>query len=317
MAQSFLVVGPRWIGDMVLAQSLMMALQARHPGAAVDVVAPPSSLRICERMPEVRDAIPLPVPPGRMDFAARWRLGRSLRGRYDRAFVLPPAWKAALVPAIASVPVRTGVPTEGRWGLINDPREAIGSRIEQFAGLLGEGAPSPRLRVDHARQGRRRRELGLAGRLAMVCPGSAFGPSKRWPAERFGAVAAALIARGYTVGVLGSPNEAPLAEQVRAVAPEAVDLCGPTDLNDAVDLLAAAELAVTNDSGLMHVAAAVGTRLVSLFGPTPTSLSPPTTPDATLVELEMPCRPCIRPVCPLGHRACLDAIAIEDVVAAL
>jgi heptosyltransferase-2 len=327
--RTVLVVGPSWVGDMVLAQVFFRALREQGGVAALDVVAPPGAFPILERVPEVRDAFLLRTRHGRLGLAARWRLARQLRSRgYDQAYVLPSSLKSALLPALAGVRVRTGYRGEMRFGLINDVRpnpaaERSDRNVRGFLGLLGsrqaavDTLPPPRLRVDRDKQRQLVTRLGLstAAPVVALAPGAAHGPAKRWPAERYRALAARLTEAGRTVWILGGPDERPLGEEIaRSGGDEVRDLCGVTTLSEAVDLLALADVTVANDSGLAHVAAAAGSPVVVLFGPTSPDFAAPLTDRSELLYRGLECSPCFERSCPLGHHRCMTDIAVEEVM---
>jgi heptosyltransferase-2 len=325
-----LIVGPAWVGDVVMAQSLYKLLRERDPGVVLDVVGPEWSLPLLARMPEVRRGIALAAGHGELALRARWRLGRALRAAgYARAIVLPRSFKSALVPFIARIPLRTGYRAEMRGLLLNDVRTPDRGRLDQTVKrllALGVAADAPlpeparpALQVDERNRAflLARHGLGRAPAVALM-PGAAFGPAKQWPVENFGALARMLTARGEEVWVLGSAGERALGEQVRAAGGEAVhNLCGETGLGDTVDLLSAVRAAVTNDSGLMHVASAAGTHVVAIYGSSSPAFTPPLTPRATVHHLGLSCSPCFERQCPLGHLRCLREIAPSEVLASL
>lgn len=329
-----LVVGPSWVGDMVMAQALYRLLRARG-AAEIHVVAPPWSLPVLTRMPEVTRGIELAVAHGELGLGKRRALGKRLRAEhYSRAIVLPRSAKAALVPWWARVPRRTGFRGEWRYGLLNDLR-TLDARLDQtvkrfvvlgqepgeapFAALPAE--LRPRLTHEPANGERLRVQHGIAQRraLAALMPGAEYGPAKRWPAAHYGALAAALASAGHDVVVLGSAKEQPLGDEVVAAArvPGVLNLCGRTTLVDVIDLLAMAEVAVSNDSGLMHVAAAAGTPTVALYGSSSPALTPPLSPVARTVSLALECSPCFARECPLGHLRCLRDLSPAHVLEAV
>lgn len=328
--ERILVVGPAWVGDMVMAQSLLRLLRERDAGALIDVIGPPWSVPLTARMPEVRRGIALDVRHGEPALLRRWRLGRSLRGAYDRAIVLPRSFKAALPPWIARVPLRTGFAAEGRRWLLSDPRpldrSVLDQTVKRFLALglpagaaLPESPPQPVLRVDPANRDALLGRFGL-GRAPAVAlmPGAAYGPAKQWPIEYYAELAASIVADGEEVWVLGSAGERPLGERICAVAgPGASNLCGQTRLEDSVDLLSAARAAVSNDSGLMHVAAAAGTRVIALYGSSSPRFTPPLTARAVIHYLDLDCSPCFQRECPLGHLHCLRGITVAAVKSSL
>lgn len=331
---NILVVGPSWVGDMVMASVLFQLLRARQPQARIDVLAPGWSLPLLARMPEVNQGIEMPVGHGRLGLRTRWQLARSLRGRYDQAIVLPGSLKSALVPWLAGIARRTGYRGEQRYGLLNDMRQLrpaeLPLMVQRYAGLaldvrapvaadLPAELPRPRLRVDRARQATLRADLGLDARRPAVAllPGAEFGPSKQWPLAHYAAAARSLLALGHAVWVLGSPKDAEAGRLIAEQAPGTIDLCGRTRLEDAVDLLAAASGCISNDSGLMHVAAALDVPLVALFGSTSPEHTPPLSPAAQVLRLGLDCAPCFQRTCPLGHHRCLRDISPAQVLAAL
>jgi heptosyltransferase-2 len=320
-----LVIGPSWVGDMVMAQALAKRLVARPEATEVHVVAPPWALPIVERMPEIARGWALGVPHGSFGLTERWRLGRLLRAeRFDEAIVLPRSFKSALVPVFAGVPRRRGVLGEARFGLINEispvkPKE--GRTVDDFVALSGDLSPlqpSERPRLLAQPVGPVLQRLGApSGPFAVLCPGAEYGPAKRWPAGHFAALADRLGAAGLACLVIGSAKDGEAARAIAAASPSAVDLTGRTTLTDAVDLLAAAEVVVTNDSGLMHVAAAVDRPVVALYGSSSAARTPPLSERAAVVETEeaLACRPCFARECRFGHTRCLTAIAAERVAA--
>ncbi len=324
-AARILVVGPSWVGDMVMAQSLFMTLKARHPGATLGVLAPAWSQPILARMPEVDEAIALEVGHGEFGWQVRREVARSLRGRFDRAIVLPRSWKSALVPFLARIPERIGFTGEQRVGLLTRWRKLDKSVLDQTVkrfvslGLAEDEAargdfsiPRPRLRVDPESQRRLRESLGLGDGAAIgLMPGAEYGPAKQWPLNYFRELAMALTQRGYSVWVLGGPKDAEDGEHIACGLDGVVNLCGRTKLADAVDLLAACEQVVTNDSGLMHVAAAVGTRIQAIYGSSSPAYTPPLTANAVIHDLKLDCSPCFQRTCPLGHTHCLKHIMPE------
>jgi heptosyltransferase-2 len=334
-AEKVLVVGPSWVGDMVMAQALYKLLKSRAAGAEIHVVAPPWSLPVLERMPEVARGIELAVAHGELALGRRRALGRRLRGeRYTRAIVLPRSAKAALVPWFARVPRRTGFRGEWRYGLLNDVRRLdarLDQTVKRFVALgQAPGEPPfetlpselrPRLTSDAQNLERLRARHGLrpGARLAALMPGAEYGPAKRWPAAYFAATAAALAAAGDDVVVLGSAKERAIGDEVAAQAgSERVrNLCGETSLADAVDLLAAADVAVSNDSGLLHVAAAAGAPVVAIYGSSSPHFTPPLTAAAAIVSLGIECSPCFARECPLKHLRCLNDLTPATVLGAV
>lgn len=327
-----LVVAPNWIGDALLAQPLLALLRERHPGAVIDAIAPAWTAPVLARMPEIGTVVPTRFEHGELALGARWRLGRGLRNRYDAAWVLPNSFKSALVPWFAGIPRRVGYVGEQRYGLLNVRHGLDAARVPlmadryaQLAVAPGEAVPRPlpavRLAVDAANRDAAVARLGLALDRPVVafCPGAEFGPAKRWPARHFAALAQSLVERGRAVWLFGSGKDRDAARAIVAAVPEAgiVDLCGRTDLAAAIDLLSLAEAVVANDSGLMHVASALGRPLVALYGSSSPEHTPPLDPRARLLWLKPDCSPCFRRECPLGHFKCMNDLAPQQVLAAL
>ena len=315
---------------MVMAQSLFRLLKERDPQRPLDILAPAWSLPIVARMPEVRRGIASQTAHGELGFSKRRRIAAGLRGDYDSAIVLPRSFKAALIPWLARIPRRTGFRGESRFFLVNDVRPFDPVRLDQtvkrFVALgleageeLPDELPLPALRVDAENRARVLQALGLPADRPVVgmMPGAEYGPAKCWPLEYFAELARRLDGIGYAVWILGSEKDRPAGDRI-AAASEAENLCGRTSLEDAIDLLSACEHAVSNDSGLMHIAAAVGTHVHGIFGSSSPKFTPPLTKNREIHEIDLDCRPCFERECPLGHLKCLRDLrpdAVFDKVA--
>ena len=314
-----LVIAPSWVGDTVMAQPLFKRLHERHPGLVLDVLAPAWTLPLLKHMPEVRDGIANPFGHGELKLAGRYRLGKALRERrYDQAIILPNSLKSALIPFFARIPLRTGFVGEMRWGLINDARhldqQALPLMVERFALLAEENAaplqrpvPPASLQTNEAQRQQTLNKLGLAAHkpVAAFCIGAEFGPAKRWPAEHFAALAK-LIADRYEIWLIGSPKDQSTGDHIQTLSKGAcLNLCGKTGLSEAIDLLSSATLVVSNDSGLMHVAAALDKPMLALYGSSSPGFTPPLSDKARIISLNLPCSPCFKRECPLGHFNCM------------
>jgi len=313
-----------------MAQSLFMKLRQRFPDLLIDVLAPGWSAPLLARMPEVNEAIEMPLGHGALQLGARFRLGRSLRSKtYEWAIVLPNSWKSALVPFWAHIPRRTGYIGEQRYGLLNDRRKLdkklLARTVQRFVALGQEcdeyvppECPNPILSVaaEQARRTAGKYSLDTDRPIVALAPGAEYGPAKRWPAEYFAEVAVALEKRGMKIIVLGSERD---QEPAAVVAGQsgAVDLTGKTLLGEVVDLLSLAAITITNDSGLMHVAAAAGSAVVAIYGSSDPGFTPPMTDRAKILYLGLECSPCFSRECPLGHTACLVELRPERVISAL
>ncbi|HAJ86849.1 MAG TPA: lipopolysaccharide heptosyltransferase II [Pseudomonas sp.] len=332
---NILIIGPSWVGDMVMAQTLFVCLKQRHPGCQIDVLAPEWSRPILERMPEVRQALSFPLGHGVLDMATRRKVAQGLRGQYDQAILLPNSLKSALVPFFAGIAKRTGWRGEMRFGLLNDIRKLDKQRyplmIERFMALAFEpGAelpkpyPHPALRIDAGTRDAAlaRFELSLDRPVLALCPGAEFGESKRWPAEHFARVAEAKIREGWQVWLFGSKNDHVVGEDIRerlipGLREEALNLAGETSLAEAIDLLACAEAVVSNDSGLMHVSAALGRPLAAIYGSTSPAFTPPLSERVEVVRLGLDCSPCFERTCRFGHNNCMRELKPRAVIEAL
>lgn len=323
-----LIVPYMWIGDFVRCHSVVRILKARDPERPVDVLTTAMVAPLLDYMPGVRKGIVWDLPRGRLAYAEHRALAERLKPEgYGQALIMSRKWKAALAPFLAGIPVRTGLLGEMRFGLVNDLRfgeKRLPRMIDQCAVLaLPKGAPRPaewpvpELVVPPAEIAAWRSRMGLGGSrpVAALAPG-AVGPSKRWPSESYGVVAQRLAAEGFDVWVLGGPGEKPLAEEIVGIGGARVrDLTG-TDLRNAILGLAAADVAVSNDSGLLHVSAAIGTPTVGIFGPTSAWHWAPLNPIAATIETttDVPCRPCHKPICRMGHHACMRDIPAATVL---
>lgn len=314
---------------MVMAQSLFKVLVKENPGVAIDVLAPGWSRPLLERMPEVADAIDMPFGHGRLDLTGRRRLGRSLVERgYEQAILLPNSFKSALVPYWAKIPRRTGWVGEMRYGLVNDIRRLDKSRltmtVQRFVALAYPGdyagipeIPVPELQVDAAGAASAMDALGLErdqAPLLALCPGAEYGPAKRWPERYYGELAGEMIEQGWSVWLFGSEKDRAVCKEVnKAAAGRCVDLSGRTSLAQAVDLMSLADTVVSNDSGLMHVAAALNRPLVALYGSSDPGFTPPLNPRGRVLSLGLDCSPCFKRECPEGHLKCLTELTVEQV----
>jgi len=330
-----LVVGPSWVGDMVMAQSLFISLKKSNQNGLIDVLAPAWSLPLLDMMPEVSKAIVMPLQHGQFGLMSRIKLGRQLRtNRYDQAIILPNSWKSAIVPFFARIPHRTGYRGEWRWGLLNDVRKLDKSiltmTVQRFVTLgLPKNAKQPpdcqhpSLPANKTGQDAviQKFSLMLSESILALCPGAEFGPSKRWPSDYFAKVAQAKIQQGWQVWLLGSKNDKESAAGINKLTNQQCrDFVGQTSLLEAVELMSLANTVVANDSGLMHLAAALDKNVIAIYGSTPPDFAPPLCKNAQTVSLHLPCSPCRKRVCPLfpvghpDHTQCLTGIKPERIL---
>jgi heptosyltransferase-2 len=322
MAEPILLVAPSWIGDAILSEPLLALLREPLHEPTVDVLAPPWCAPVYARMRGVRNIIENPIGHRELRLGERRALARTLRAAgYTRALVLPNSFKSALIPWLARIPRRIGYAREARRILLTDARrldsKALPRLVDRFVALAaqpGELVPisaAPVLVPDAGNAAEAIRALGLSTHrpVAILCPGAEFGPAKRWPAEHFITLARRFIDSGYVVWLVGSPNDRVAADPIAAAIPEVRNVCGRTDLGTAIDLLATASVVVSNDSGLMHAAAAVGRPLVALFGSSSPDYTPPLSPLARVAKIEIVCSPCFQRECPLGHFKCMRELS--------
>lgn len=316
-----------------MAQSLFKALRQQQPSVGIDVLAPGWSLPLLQRMPEVREAIEMPVGHGRLDLKVRYGLGRSLVGRgYGQAILLPNSLKSALVPFWARIAKRTGWVGEMRYGLLNDIRKLDKSKltmtVQRFVALAyppGKGIvdpiPVPRLELSATDVATAMDDLGLdqpQSKLLILCPGAEYGPAKCWPQDYYGELARRMIGQGWSVWLFGSDKDREACSGVDAVTEgRCVNLSGRTSLAQAVDLMSVADAVVSNDSGLMHVAAALDRPLVAIYGSSDPGFTPPLNPHHRILHLGLDCGPCFKRECPEGDLKCLQGISVDMVINAL
>ena len=325
-----LIIGASWVGDAVLSQPLFAALKKRDPGCELDVLAPPWTHGVLSRMPEVTRILNNPFGHGQLQLLSRRALGKQLRqAGYQQAILLPNSFKSALIPWFADIPLRTGYVGELRHLLLNDARvldrQALPLMVERFAALalpkdavLQRPVDAPRLIPNLEQQAAtlQRLHLTLDAPVTVLCPGAEFGPAKRWPVRHFVGAGRQLVTEGFQVWLLGSKKDAPIAAQIaQEMGGPVHNLCGATDLAQAVDLMAVAQRVISNDSGLMHVAAALDRPLVAVFGSSSPEFTPPLSARAQVVRLGLPCSPCFKRECPLGHLKCLEDLTPERVMA--
>ncbi len=321
-----LIIPYMWIGDFVRGHTVVRVLKQRWPNRPVDLLITSLCAPLVDYMPGVRSGIVWDLPRSRLALARQWGLAAQLRARnYGTALILPRTWKSALAPALAGIPERVGFVGEARFGLLNRWRrgeKALPRFIDKNAALaLPDGAPLPpewpvpQLDVPAEETARWRQANGLGtGPAVALAPGS-VGASKRW--TYYPDAARLLAQNGLDVWVVGGPGEKALAaEIVAAGGPRVRDLTG-ADLRNGILAMAAADVAISNDSGLMHIAAAIGTPTMGIFGPTSPYHWAPLNGLAATVQTKtvVPCQPCHRPVCTMNDHRCMREIPAADVVA--
>jgi heptosyltransferase-2 len=333
MSEKILILGPAWVGDMVLAQSLFKTLKIHQPDCIIDVAAPAWTLPLLDRMPEVSEKIALPFKHGELAFWQRIRFGKSLRNKgYTQAIILTNSFKSALLPWAAGIPKRTSFLGEMRYGLINDirPLDSIKLKktVERFVSLgisLGQSLPSilpiPSLITHQENSIACLKKLGVAkpqSHILGLCPGAEYGEAKRWPTEHYAEVAKIAITKGWQVWLFGSDKDVPITHQINQLTEnQCIDFGGKTKLGEVIDLMALCDTIISNDSGLMHVAAALDKKLIAIFGSSDPYHTPPMHPNAVIEYLGLECSPCFQRTCPLGHLNCLKNIQAKSIASHL
>lgn len=330
--KKYLIIGPSWVGDMVMAQSLFIDIKQRQPECQIDVLAPAWTAALIDRMPEVTELIAGNFNHGKLSLGERIKLGKSLRSKgYTNTILLPNSLKSALVPAVAKIPTRTGFIGEQRWGFLNDIRklnkQAIPMTVQRFVALgLEKGVAvrsidsiaAPQLVVDPvaAQAALDENKLTTGKPILVLCPGAEFGPSKQWPVSHYAEVANHYLSKGWQVWLLGSDKDRVVCQELDAIAGhQTYVLAGKTSLPQAVDLMSFAALVVANDSGLMHIAAALQKPLVAIYGSTDPAHTPPLSKNHVIARLQLDCSPCFKRECPLTHLDCLRKLAPAKVLA--
>ena len=280
-------------------------------------------------MPEVRKAIVMPFGHGQFDFKGRKALAKTLRSEgYDQAIVLPNSWKSALIPYFSNIPKRTGYIGEARWGLLNDARKLdkklLTKTVQRFVALADNPSdqiptiPQPRLLINPASVAEAKNTFGIAGladKVLGLCPGAEYGPAKRWPERHYAEVAKQALNKGWQVYLFGSEKDLVVSASINQLAGgRCQDFAGKTSLTEALDLMSLCDVVVSNDSGLMHVAAALNIKTIAVYGSSDPNFTPPLHDDAEVVSLGLSCSPCFKRKCPLGHLDCLTKISPRKVL---
>lgn len=344
-SKKILVVGPSWVGDMVMSQTLFILLKQQNPDVVIDVLAPVWSKALLARMPEVREALVSSFDHGQLHLRQRYLLGKQLKERnYDQVIILPNSFKSALTPFWADIPQRTA--WRGEWPrslLLNDARtldkEKLPLMIERFAALglpataaLPEILPHPSLKQSSEpllpvwqkmleEQRMDKNEISPKSTdtpVLVLAPGAEFGPSKRWPARYFAQVAQTKLKEGWHVWMFGSSKDEAIATEIQQLTQNRItNFIGKTSLGEAVDLISLATVVVSNDSGLMHIAAALNRPLIAIYGSTSPKFTPPLGEKVVVLDLNLPCSPCFKRECPLKHWRCMLDLKPEWVLSHL
>lgn len=318
-AKKILIIGPSWVGDMVLAHSLFQSLKAQYPNVIIDVAAPAWTLPLLERMPEVNLGIALPFKHGQFALFERIQFGRSLKNKgYTQAILLVNSFKSAILPLAAGISQRTGFLGEFRYGLLNDIRQLDKTKlprtVDRFVALGGDKnqalshannakISNPKLTAnrDHALQVLLKHGVSdPVQKILGLCPGAEYGEAKRWPAEYYAEVANISLSKGWDVWLFGSDKDIPVTTAINHLTQNRCqDWGGKTKLGEAIDLMSLCDTVISNDSGLMHVAAALDKKLIAIYGSSDPHHTPPMHPNAVVEYLGLSCSPCFKRECPL------------------
>ena len=333
---------------MVMAQSLFKVIKQKNPETVIDVLASPWSAGLLSCMPEVRNCIDMPIGHGELALMKRYKLGKSLRGKYSQAIVLPNSLKSALVPFWAKIPILTGYIGEQRWLFMNDTRrldkKLLPMTVQRFVSLAESSCarsnynpntnkyrapkidfPIPELVITSEQVANTLSKLELLKPeqpLLVIAPGAEYGAAKRWPANYFAEVIENRVADGCQVWLIGSDKDAPITQQItKSLGDQTIknclDFAGKTNLIDALALLSLADQVISNDSGLMHVAAALGRKVLVIYGSSDPGFTPPLSDNAEVMQLDLECSPCFKRTCPYGHTKCLTDLTPDMILGRL
>ena len=328
MSKKILIISPSWIGDCVMTQPLYRRLHELHPQCTIDVFAPKWSMAVFERMPEVHEVLENPFGHGALALKQRWQVGKALGKRgYDQVIVLPGSLKSALIAWASGIKQRTGYVGESRYGLLNDIRKLDKAKlplmVDRYTALAHPSqadfnghSDNPAFSIQPASQqaALAAHQLNTQQPIMAFCAGAEYGPAKRWPPQYFAELARRYAAQGWQIWLFGSQKDFDIAQQIQQLSGDVcVNLCGKTTLSEAIDLLACANTVICNDSGLMHLAAALERQLIAIYGSSSPDHTPPLSPQAHIISLHLECSPCFKRECPLGHTQCLHNITPQMV----
>jgi heptosyltransferase II len=329
MPKKILIIAPSWIGDLVMSQALFKLLKKQDPSCSIDVLANVALHQVLIHMPEVDNYLTLPFEHGELKLFARLAFAKKLReNAYTHAYILPNSFKSALIPFWAKIPERIGWRGEYRYVLLNDiklPIAKTGRMVERLVALgiktngqLPTPLMLPQLSVSKKQLDATlyRLKINLLQKpILALCPGGEYGITKRWPTAYFAKIAQVKKSEGWEVWIFGGPKDETLAQEIQTQSNNScLDLAGKINLSEVIDLLSLATTVVTNDSGLMHIAAALNRQLVAIYGSTSPKFTPPLTYKAKIVSLNLPCSPCFKRECPLKHMKCLNDLLPELVL---
>ncbi|WP_342220077.1 lipopolysaccharide heptosyltransferase II [Rickettsiella endosymbiont of Miltochrista miniata] len=333
--KKILIISPAWIGDIVIAQSLFKYIKHGNSETIIDVLAPAWSHELYSAMPEINEIFTMPLGHSQFQLKKRWRLGKGLRNKnYLQAIILPNSWKSAIIPFAAGIPIRTGWLGEMRFGLLNDWRilnkKIYPMMVQRFLALGDTNALAnkvfdwkifqPHLEINHNHESTKLKSLFLIEEkpLLILCPGAAYGPAKCWPAEYFAEIANYKKSKAWQIVLLGSKSDESMGQKIQKLTKNAcINLIGKTSLLEALNVLSFATLVISNDSGLMHLTAALERPLIALYGSSSPEFTPPLSKKAKIISLKLSCSPCFERECPLVHFKCLKQLTPQIVLNAI
>jgi len=320
-----LIRGPNWVGDSVLAIPAMKAVRTRFPNAEITLLVRPWVAGLFKSAPFIDQVWIEPRPSSLGDWT---RITRSMRTRrFDLGVLLPNSFESALAMFLGRVAMRLGYATDGRRLLLTDPVSPLDQprhQLHYYLGLLKSlsiTVERPSIEISATAEERMdaRRLLDEAGisskeRFLVINPGAAYGSAKRWHEQRFAELGDRLTKQlSMRAAIVGSLNEKAVANEIRSLMKvPAVVLTGKTSLESLIGVLSECSLMVTNDSGPMHIAAALGTPTIAVFGPTDESVTGPFGPRTRIVKHPVDCSPCLLRECPIDHR-CMTRVTVNDV----
>jgi heptosyltransferase-2 len=327
--KKILVIGASWVGDMVMAQSLFKILKKQNPQCVIDVLALDWSQALLKRMPEVNEIILQPLKHSRglnfeLGLKQRYQIAKNLRKKnYQQAILLPNSFKSALIPFWANIPIRTGYVGEFRYPLLNNTHKLnktiLTKTVQRFVALANSSEIiNPSITTDKNNLDKALINLNLSQdkKILALCAGAEYGSAKRWSSEYFAEIAQRKIDKGWQVWLFGSHKDVEVANKIVSITKECKNLCGHTSLEDAIDLLSIANTIISNDSGLMHIAAALNKPLIAIYGSSDPNFTPPLNKNARILHKNLNCSPCFKRICPLKkdkYMQCMYNISVNDV----
>ena len=334
--EKILIIGPAWVGDMIMSQSLYRVLKAKNPDCQITVMAPDWVTPLLGFMPEVDESLTSPLMHGDLKLGLRRSIGLSLKERaFTKSIILPQSFKSALIPWHSGISERVGWRGEWRNLLLTDCRKPMDNvyplMVQRFVALAYpanseplEDFPHPELRVIEAEALKISSsfDLTISDKILAICPGAEFGEAKQWPVSHFAQLANLVLKQDWQVWIFGSANDSKVAREILFAiednfANQVSNLVGKTSLAQAADLMSLTSVVVSNDSGLMHVAAALSKPVVGLYGSTSPEFTPPLAENTKLFSTDIECRPCFKRECRYGHLRCLKEIKAEEVTEAV